>query len=113
MAAEIKIGVWQDGYSGPFRWVGPYKAEDVKAAYLNALEDERNLLKEVLERLLEETEWITRETSEWANSCAACGSIAAIDHGEPHPPDCPLILARLILARAICAGFDALKEETK
>ena len=50
----------------------------------------------LLRKLIEDTDWVTRETSEWANSCAACGSIGSID-GDPHEPDCALVDARAFL----------------
>ena len=55
-------------------------------------------LLEALEKLIEETTWITRETSEWANSCAACDAIA--DDPDNHAPDCALVQARAAIAAA-------------
>ena len=79
--------------AGGASWIGPFPSKEAAQRYV-----QRDKLLEALEKLLEETTWITRETSEWANSCAACGAIA--DDPDNHAPDCALVQARAAIAAA-------------
>ena len=76
----------------------PWRALNEPAQIIQALQRQRDQLLEALEELLAETTWITRETSEWANSCAACDAIA--DDPDTHAPDCALVQARAAVAAA-------------
>ena len=111
-AGEWRVTPWPDrGYSelhlgplptnrksfGTTRFtVGPPSKAQQLADVLNRRDHNAasrlRIAEEALRRLLEETQWTTRETSEWANGCAACSGLDG-----NHDDDCALLAARAVL----------------